>query len=53
MDAGARYRLLLRGSEVVLGVEAGVLIPGSALVDATGKNMGVVWGGRGLVQVRL
>lgn len=51
-DLGVRQRLLLRGMELTLGLEGGMLVPGSAFADAEGDPMPAVYGGRGLVQHR-
>lgn len=46
IDVGARWRGYLDGSELNLGVEGGVLLPGSALAAGPSAEMPVVWGGR-------
>lgn len=51
-DLGVRQRLIIHGSELTLGVEGGMLMPGSAFADATGTPMDTVVGGRGIVQYR-
>ena len=53
VDAGVRYRALLRGVEWTVGAEGGVLVPGSALRDAKGNAMDNIYGGRFLLQFRL
>ncbi len=46
-DLGARYRHDMGGARILtVGVEGGVLIPGSALRDAEGNAMGSVFGAR-------
>lgn len=39
IDLGARYRMLLWGSELTVGVEGAVLLPGDAFTDAAGNTM--------------
>jgi hypothetical protein len=53
LDLGVRYRALLNGAEVTLGIEAGALFPGSALRDAAGNRMDEVFGGRAMIDYRL
>ncbi len=53
IDLGARFRVLIEGSELTLGVEGAALIPGGALDDPGGDPMSPVLGGRGLLQYRL
>ncbi|MFO0722690.1 MAG: hypothetical protein U1E65_02825 [Myxococcota bacterium] len=53
LDGAIRYRALFGGTELVLGVEGGVLWPGSALAQKNGTSMPAVPGGRGVVQLRL
>jgi len=52
LDVGARYRTLLAGTELTLGAEAGVLLPGGAFDDANGKKMDEIVGGRVMVDYR-
>ncbi len=49
LDVGARFRMLLFGTELTTGVELGVFSPDAALKTAEGKNMDAVGGGRLLV----
>jgi len=53
VDIGVRYREVFWGSEIVLGLEGGVLFPGSAFRQLDGELMGAVWGGRVLLQYRM
>lgn len=53
VDIGVRYREVLWGSEIILGLEGGVLFPGSAFRQIDGELMDSVWGGRALVQYRM
>jgi hypothetical protein len=46
LDVGIRYRGLLAGTTLGVGVEGGVLLPGSALRNANGQSMGNVSGAR-------
>ncbi len=52
MDLGVRQRMLIRGMELTVGLEGGMLLPGNAFADAKGTPMSAVYGGRGLVQHR-
>lgn len=52
LDLGGRYRTYVYATEVTLGLEAGVLFPGSALDDASGVPMDEVYGGRAMVDWR-
>ncbi|MEB2313743.1 MAG: hypothetical protein OZ921_06470 [Sorangiineae bacterium] len=53
LDLGARYRLYLHHTELELGAEGGLLLPGSALRDAAGSTPPAVYGGRLLLGYRL
>lgn len=53
LDLGARYRALIHGTELTIGVEGAVLLPGDAFTDASGNTLGPVLGGRGIVDYRL
>ena len=53
VDLGLRFRTLLWGSELTLGVEGGVLVPGAGFRDASGVTMDLVYGGRVMVGYRL
>lgn len=52
LDLGARYRRLIRGTELTLGLEGGVLLPAGAFHDADGEPMDEVLGGRMMVDYR-
>lgn len=52
LDLGVRYRALIRGSELTLGAEGGVLSPGSAFRTLDNSQMGAVYGGRGMLRYR-
>jgi hypothetical protein len=52
IDLGVRQRLLLGGTELTVGVEGAVLVPGDAFTDAAGNTMGPVFGGRALFNYR-
>jgi hypothetical protein len=52
-DIGVRYRRNIGGLEMTLGMEAGVLFPGDALLDAAGELMGEVYAGRAIVDLKL
>ena len=53
LDLGVRHRMLLGGTELTLGVEGAVFLPGDAFADAAGNTMGPVLGGRALFNYRL
>jgi hypothetical protein len=53
VDFALRYRRLLGTSELLLGVEGGVLIPGSALAGASDVPIDSIPAGRAVVQLRL
>jgi hypothetical protein len=53
VDFALRYRRLLGTSELLLGVEGGVLIPGSALAGAGDVPIDSIPAGRAVVQLRL
>ncbi|MHB8876382.1 MAG: hypothetical protein ACYC8T_22035 [Myxococcaceae bacterium] len=53
LDLGARARLLMGGTELMVGLEGGLLTPGGAFHTADGKTMGTVTGGRVLLGYRL
>ena len=53
IDLGIRWRALLAGSQLTVGLEGGVLIPGAGLQNATGETMGPVYGGRFMLDYAL
>jgi hypothetical protein len=53
LDLGARYRMLIRGTELTVGVEGAVFFPGDAFTRADGTPMDPVLGGRALFNYRL
>ncbi len=53
VDLGVRYRVHLAGTELTLGLEGGVLWPGSAFVAPGGALPPPLVGGRGLLRYRL
>ena len=53
LDLGVRYRLVAADTELTIGVEGGVLLPGDAFLAATGEIMDNVFGGRALLRYRL
>jgi hypothetical protein len=53
LDLGVRFRMLLHGSELTVGIEGAGLVPGDAFEDVDGNGMGAVLGGRALLQYRL
>ena len=52
IDLGARYRTMLGGTELTVGAEAGVLVPGGAFETLDGDNMNEIFGGRLMVDYR-
>ena len=52
LDIGVRYRRLIAGTELTVGLEGGLLLPGDALVDADGTKMESVTGSRFSLQYR-
>ena len=53
LDVGVRYRAILAGTSLTVGLEGGMLWPGSAFATAGGQPMGSVSGGRFLLDYRL
>ncbi|MCA9546238.1 MAG: hypothetical protein KC613_17660 [Myxococcales bacterium] len=52
-DVGVRYRMLLAGTELTLGLEGGLFMPGDALVDRDGGVPDALSGGRAMIRYRL
>ena len=52
LDLGVRYRAILRGSELTVGVEGGALRPGNAFRAIDESTMGAVYGGRAMLRYR-
>lgn len=46
IDVGIRYRAIMHGSTMVIGLEGGVFQPGSAFEDADGEPLEAISGGR-------
>lgn len=53
LDVGVRWRLKSGPQQLTLGVEGGVLLPGTAFTDALGNTMGPVAGARAILDYRL
>jgi hypothetical protein len=53
VDLGARFRMLFNGTEVMIGAEGGVLVPGGQFATADGKAPSSITGGRVLLGYRL
>ncbi|MEZ4312634.1 MAG: hypothetical protein R3F14_31810 [Polyangiaceae bacterium] len=53
IDLGVRQRMLLGGTELTLGVEGAVFLPGDAFTKEDGSGMDPVLGGRALFNFRL
>lgn len=52
LDVGARYRALFGTTELTLGLEAAVLLPGGAFDGPDGQSMDEIFGGRLMVDYR-
>ncbi len=52
-DLGARFRMLFNGTEVMIGAEGGLLVPGGQFALASGKTPGAITGGRLMLGWRL
>ena len=52
LNVGARYRLLMSGTELTAGIEGGVFLPGDALEMADGSAMDPIGGGRVVARYR-
>ncbi len=52
VDLGVRFRMLLGGTELTVGGEAGLLLPGSAFQQRGGQQLDAIAGGRGLLRYR-
>jgi hypothetical protein len=48
-DLGVRYRAVLSTTELTLGLEGALFLPGGAFADAEGGSLDIIYGGRGLV----
>lgn len=53
LDLGVRYRTIIAGTELTVGVEGGVFQPGSAFDDAEGDGLDAIGGARALLSYRL
>jgi hypothetical protein len=53
LDLGVRYRRVMAGTELVVGVEGAVLLPGAGMQNAEGEAPGSVLGGRFMLSYRL
>lgn len=52
LDGGIRYHRIMWGTELTLGVEGGVLLPGEALADAAGATPDPVTVGRAMLNFK-
>ena len=52
LDVGVRYRRLIAGSELTLGLEGGYFAPGNAFENESGDGMGAISAGRAMLQYR-
>ena len=52
LDLGVRYRRMIAGTELTIGLEGGYLLAGGAFNDANGEAIGNLYGGRGMVSYR-
>ncbi|MBL4636405.1 MAG: hypothetical protein JKY56_21265 [Kofleriaceae bacterium] len=53
LDLGLRYRQIVSGSELTIGVEGGFLMPGSVFDDSEGNGLDNVYGVRTVLNYRL
>lgn len=53
LDLGVRYRRVMAGTELVMGVEGAALLPGPGMQNAAGESPGTVLGGRFMISYRL
>jgi hypothetical protein len=53
LDLGMRYRMFIGSTQLTLGLEGAVLLPGSALRESGGGEMGEVFGGRAMFEYRM
>ena len=53
LDLGLRYRTLLGGTELTVGFEGGVFLPGSAYTEGEDTSLDRVFGGRAMLSYRL
>ena len=53
LDVGIRYRALVQGSVLTVGVEGGIFQPGNAFADADGQTMQSVSGARAMLNYAL
>lgn len=53
LDVGVRYRRVVSETELTIGVEGGLLMPGSVFDDADGNGLGNVFGARAVMDFRL
>jgi hypothetical protein len=52
LDGGIRYNRVMWGTQLTLGVEGGVLLPGKALADAAGATVDPVTVGRAMLNFK-
>ena len=52
-DVGLRYRSFFAGTELTIGLEGGVLVPGGAFKDESGAGLGNVFGARAMIDYHL
>jgi hypothetical protein len=53
LDAGMRSRMNIGGTQLTIGLEGGILFPGSAFREAGGGEMEDVYGGRAMFEYRM
>ena len=53
LDLGLRFHGAMGGAELSVGLEGGVLLPGTAFEDPDGQSMEPVMGARALVEGRI
>lgn len=53
LDVGVRYRAIIGGTELTVGIEGGLFQPGAAFADADGNVPDTMAGGRAMLRYRL
>lgn len=52
VDLGVRHRRQVAGTEMTIGLESGVFVPGDAFRDMSGSGLSPIWGARMILQTR-
>ena len=53
LDLGLRYRTIVGGTQLTVGFEGGVFMPGSAYTEGEDTQLDRVFGGRAMVAYKL